>query len=49
MKIKFTAIYKLPLKKTLEHRNMVIVGGSIFHEGNKCYQQMFLDECLYKL
>ena len=49
MKIKFTAIYKLPPKKTLEHRNMVIVGGSIFHEGNKCYQQMFLDECVYKL
>ena len=49
MKIKFTAIYKLPLKKTLEHHNMVIVGGSIFHEGNKCYQQMFLDECVYKL
>ena len=36
-------------KKTLEHRNMVIAVRSIFHEGNKCYQQMFLDECMYKL
>ena len=49
MKIKFNFDDDLPLNKTLEIRNMVIVVRSIFHEGNKYYSQVFLDECLYKL
>ena len=28
---------------------MVIVFGAAFHENNKYYWQVFLDECLYKL
>ena len=39
----------LPLKKTLEFRNMLVVVRSVFHEDNKCYPQIFLGERLYKL
>ena len=46
MKIKFHSDDKLPLKKTIEVPSMIIVG---FHENNKYYPQIFLDECLYKL
>ena len=28
---------------------MIIALRSVFHEGNKCCSQVFLDECLYKL
>ena len=49
MKIKFNFDDDLPLNKTLEIRSMVIIVRSIFHEGNKYYSQVFLDECLYKL
>ena len=45
MKIKFNSDKYLPLKKTLELLNMIIV---VFHEGNKYYPQVFSDECLYK-
>ena len=37
----------LPLKKTLELQNMVIVVKVVFHDGSKYYLQLFLDECLY--
>ena len=30
-------------------RKMIKVVKSVFHEGNKYYHQVFLDECLYKL
>ena len=49
MKIKFNFDDHLPLNKTLELRNMIIVVSSVFHEGNKYYPQVFLEECLYKL
>ena len=49
MKIKFNSGDDLPLKKTLELHNMVIVVISVFHEGSKCYSQAFLEEYLYKL
>ena len=49
MKIKFNSEDDLPLKKTIELYNMVIVVRSVFHEDNKYYPQDFLDECLYKL
>ena len=41
--------YELPLNKTIEIPTMAIVVRAIFHENNKYYPQVFLDECLYKL
>ena len=49
MKIKVNSDEDLSLNKTLKLRNMVIVVRSVFHEDNKYYPQVFLDECLYKL
>ena len=49
MKIKLNSYDDLPLKNTLEVHNMVIVLRSVFHENNKFYLQVFLDEYLYKL
>ena len=45
MKIKLNSDKYLPLKKTLELHNMIIV---VFHEGNKYYRQVFSDEFLSK-
>ena len=45
MKITFNSDNKLPLHKTIEMPSMIIV----FHENNKYYPQVFLDECLCKL
>ena len=49
MKIKFNSDDELPLNKTIEIRSMKIVVRTVFHENNKYYPQVFLDECLYKL
>ena len=49
MKIKLNFYYDLTIKKTIELFNMIIVARFVFHEGNKYYPQVFLDECLYKL
>ena len=49
MKIEFNSGDDLPLKKTLERYNMVIVVRSVFHEDSKYYRQVFIDECWYKL
>ena len=49
MKVKFNSDDYLPLKKTLELYNMLIVVRSLFHEGNKYDTQVLFDECLYKL
>ena len=49
MKIKFNSDDDLPLKKTLEIRNMIIVARAAFHEDNKNYSHVFLDQCLNKL
>ena len=49
MKIKFLSDYDLPLNKTLEINNVVIVVGSVFNEGNKYYPQVYWEECFYKL
>ena len=46
MKIEFNPDDDLPLKKTLELYNMVIVARCVFYEDNKYYPQVFLDECL---
>ena len=49
MKIKFTSDNYLLLKKTIELHDMIVVVRSVFHENNKYYLQVLLDECLHKL
>ena len=49
MKIKFNSGDELPLNKTIEIPCMIIVAKVGFNENNKYYQQVFSDECLYKL
>ena len=49
MKIKFNLDDELPQNKMVEIPSMVIVVRAVFHENNKYYPQVFLDECLYKL
>lgn len=48
MKIKFYWNENLPLKKTLELYDTVIVVISVFHVDSKYYPQIFLYEYLYK-
>ena len=48
LKIKFDPDDNLPLNKTIEILIMTIVVRAFFHENNKYYPQVFLDECLYK-
>ena len=49
MKIKFISYDKLPINKTFEIPIMTIVVRAVFLENNKCYPQVFLDECLYEI
>ena len=49
MTIKFDPDDDLPLRKTLELHNISIVAWSIFHESNKCYPQISLDDVLRNL
>ena len=49
MKTKFNSDVELPLSKMIEIACMMIVITTVFHENNKYYPQVFLDECLYKL
>ena len=49
MKIKFNLDYELPINKTIEIPTMAIVVGAVFHENNKYCQQVFLNECMYKI
>ena len=49
MKIIFNSDDKLSLSKTIEIPSMIIVVRAVFHENNKYYPQVFLEECLYKL
>ena len=46
VKIKFNSDDDLPLKRTLEFHNIIILVRSVFHEGNKYYQQFFLGDFL---
>ena len=48
MKIKFNSDDELN-DKTIEIITMVMVTWAVFHENNKYYPQVFLDECLYKI
>ena len=49
MKIKSDSNDYLPLNKPIEIHDMTIVVRVVFHENNKYYMQVFLDECLYEL
>ena len=49
MKIKFNSNEELPLNKTIEIPSMIIFVRAIFFENNKCYLQVFFDECLYEI
>ena len=49
MKIKFHSDDDLPLDKTLKLHQMIIVIRAVFHEDNKYYPQVFIDESLHKL
>ena len=49
MKIKFSSDDELHLSKMTEIHTMTIVVRAVFHENNKYYPQVFLNECLYKL
>ena len=49
MKIKFNSDDELPLNKMIEIPTMTTVVRAVFHENNKNYPQVFLDESLYKL
>ena len=49
IKIKFNSDNELHLNETIEIPSMIIIVRAIFFENNKCYPQVFLDECLYKL
>ena len=46
MKIKFKSDYELPIKETIE---ILTVVRAAFHENNKYYPQVVLDECLDKI
>ena len=39
----------LPLNKPIETPIVTIVVRAVFHENNKYYAQVFLDECQYKI
>ena len=49
MKIKFNCCDDLPLNKPLKFQAMTVIIRSIFEEGGKLYQQVFLDDALYEL
>ena len=49
MKIKFNLDDELPLNKMMEISSMILVVRAVFHDNNKYYPQVFLNECLYKL
>ena len=48
-KIETNSDDKIPLNKTIEISIMIIVVRAVFHENNKYYAKVFLDECFYKL
>ena len=48
MKIKFNSDDKLARNKIIEINTIIIATTAVFLENNKCYPQVFLDECLNK-
>ena len=49
MKTKFNSDDYLPLNKLLKFHMLRIIARSLFEGDGKYYQQIFFDECLYKL
>ena len=49
MKIKFNLDDEFLLNKTIEIPSMIIIVKAVFHENEKYYPQVFLDECLCEL
>ena len=49
MKIKFNLDDELPLNETIDIFNLTILVRAVFHENEKYYPRVFLEECLYKL
>ena len=49
MEIKFNSDDEFILNKTIEVPKIAIVVRAVFHENNKYYPQVSLDECLYKI
>ena len=49
MKMNFDLGDELALNEMVEIPIVTIVIRDIFHENNKCYPQVLLDECLYKI
>ena len=47
--IEFDSDDELSINKTIEIHIMTMVVRAVFHENNKHYPQVFLDECLYKI
>ena len=47
--MEFNSDGELPLNKTIEVPTMAIVLRTVFYDNNKCYLQVLLDECLYKI
>ena len=39
----------MTIYQTLELHSMIMIVRTVFHENNKSYSQIFLDECLCKL
>ena len=48
-KIQFSLDEEFPLNKMIGIPSMITVVRALFHENNKYYPYVFLDECLYKL
>ena len=49
MKIKFDTDNKLTLNKVIKFPIITIVLRAVFHENNKYYPQVSVDECLYEI
>ena len=49
LKIRFNLDDELPLNKAIEIPGTIIIVRAVFHENNKYYPQVFLDEFWYKL
>ena len=49
MKIKVNSDDDLPLNKAIESPTVTIVVRAVFHENEKYYHEVFLDDCLYNI
>ena len=47
--MKFNSDGELPLNKMIKIPSLIIVARDVFHENDKYYSQVPLEECLYQL